>query len=253
MAKELPYFQFEPAEYLTKDISFCSLSAQGLFINICAFYWQRECQLTKTQVLRRFNYPDVLKELIQEGIIKTDENENIVIYFLLTQYESIVEKKSNDSEKGKIGNLKRWHKDIYDKFLKKELSLNDALAIAKESGSDNLAIAKTSQIREDKIKEDKINNIEQRKLKFASTLKPYINLYGKELLNEFYKYWTEPNKSNTKFKQELEKTWSLERRLDTWAKNDINFNKNKNGKSNITDTEQFKNLTKTIRSTGDRI
>ena len=24
MAKELPYFQFEPAEYLTKDISFCS-------------------------------------------------------------------------------------------------------------------------------------------------------------------------------------------------------------------------------------
>ena len=37
MAKELPYFQFEPAEYLTKDISFCSLSAQGLFINICCF------------------------------------------------------------------------------------------------------------------------------------------------------------------------------------------------------------------------
>ena len=28
MAKELPYFKFEPAEYLTKDISFCSLSAQ---------------------------------------------------------------------------------------------------------------------------------------------------------------------------------------------------------------------------------
>ena len=253
MAKELPYFQFEPAEYLTKDISFCSLSAQGLFINICSFYWQRECQLTKTQVLRRFNYPDVLKELIQEGIIKTDENENIVIYFLLTQYESIVEKKSNDSEKGKIGNLKRWHKDIYDKFIKKELSLNDALAIAKESGGDSLAIAKKSQIREDKIKEDKINNIDERKLKFAYTLKPFIDLYGKELINEFYKYWTEPNKSNTKFKQELEKTWSLERRLDTWAKNDNNFNKNKNGKSNITDTEQFKNLTKTIRSTGDRI
>ena len=99
----------------------------------------------------------------------------------------------------------------------------------------------------------KINNIDERKLKFASTLKPFIDLYGKDLLNEFYKYWTEPNKSNTKFKQELEKTWSLERRLDTWAKNDNNFNKNKNGKSNITDTEQFKNLTKTIRSTGDRI
>jgi hypothetical protein len=156
MAKELPYFQFEPAEYLTKDISFCSLQAQGLFINICAFYWQRECNLTKAQVLRRFNYPDVLKELIEEGIIKADENNNIVISFLLTQYEEIIEKKSNDSEKGKIGNLKRWHKDIYNRFIKKELSLKEALEIAKASGGDSLAIAKTSQIREDKIKEDEI-------------------------------------------------------------------------------------------------
>jgi hypothetical protein len=100
---------------------------------------------------------------------------------------------------------------------------------------------------------DKINNIEQRKLKFASTLKPYVEVYGKDLLRDFYNYWTEPNKSNTKFKQELEKTWSLERRLETWSKNDTNFNKNKNEKSNITNTEQFKDLTKAIRSSGDRI
>lgn len=156
MAKELPYFQFEPAEYLTKDISFCSLSAQGLFINICAFYWQRECNLTKAQVLRRFNYPDVLKELIDECIIKFDENENIVISFLLNQYNEIIGKKSNDSEKGKIGNLKRWHKDIYEKFKKQELSLNEALEIAKKSGGDTLAIAKTSHIREDNIREEEI-------------------------------------------------------------------------------------------------
>jgi len=74
----------------------------------------------------------------------------------------------------------------------------------------------------------KINNIDERKLKFASTLKPFIDIYGKDFLNDFYKYWTEPNKSNTKFKQELEKTWSLQRRLETWAKNDKNFKKNVN-------------------------
>lgn len=116
-------------------------------------------------------------------------------------------------------------------------------------------VTPTEQV-EEKEKEKvqvKNNNIDERKLKFASTLKPFVDLYGKELLNEFYKYWTEPNKSNTKFKQELEKTWSLERRLDTWAKNDNNFNKNKNGKSNITDTDEFKNIAKAIRSTGNRI
>lgn len=156
MAKELPYFKFEPAEYLTKDISFCSLEAQGLFINICSYYWQRECQLTKKQIIKRFNYPEILKELIDEKIIKCDEDENITISFLYIQFNEIEDKKNNDSEKGKIGNLKRWHKDIYNKFINKEISLNEALVIAKTSGSDTLAIAKTSQIREDKIREDKI-------------------------------------------------------------------------------------------------
>ena len=69
------------------------------------------------------------------------------------------------------------------------------------------------------------NNIEERKLKFATTLQPYLLTYGKSFLNDFYKYWTEPNKSNSKFKMELEKTWSLERRFETWAKNEKNFNK----------------------------
>lgn len=70
---------------------------------------------------------------------------------------------------------------------------------------------------------DNVNNIDSRKLKFASTLEPYLNKFGRELLNDFYAYWTEPNKSNTKFKQELEKTWDLNRRLETWAKNDKYF------------------------------
>lgn len=62
-----------------------------------------------------------------------------------------------------------------------------------------------------------INNIEERKLKFASTLEPFKLKYGRDLLNQFYKYWTQPNKSNTKFKQELEQTWQLSYRLETWS------------------------------------
>ncbi len=67
--------------------------------------------------------------------------------------------------------------------------------------------------------------IDERKLKFADTLKPFVEKYGKDLLNSFYKYWTQPNRSNTKFKQELEKTWQLDYRLETWAKNDKTFGK----------------------------
>jgi hypothetical protein len=71
----------------------------------------------------------------------------------------------------------------------------------------------------------KVNNIEERKLKFASTLQIFLPQYGREVLNEFYGYWTEPNKSNTKFRQELEKTWDLNRRLERWTKSDFSKGK----------------------------
>ena len=43
------------------------------------------------------------------------------------------------------------------------------------------------------------------------------------MINEFVDYWTEPNRSNTKFKQEGEKTWDSAKRLKRWSDN--NFNK----------------------------
>ena len=76
------------------------------------------------------------------------------------------------------------------------------------------------------------NNIDSRKLKFSQSLKPFLDLYGKDMLNNFYEYWTEENKSNTKFKQELQKTWNLKSRLERWSKNDFNSDK-KSNESNI--------------------
>lgn len=43
--------------------------------------------------------------------------------------------------------------------------------------------------------------------------------FPKNTLQEFYDYWTEPNKSGTKMRWELEKTWDLKRRLQRWANN----------------------------------
>jgi hypothetical protein len=61
--------------------------------------------------------------------------------------------------------------------------------------------------------------IEERKQKFAISLNPYLEKYGREFLNDFYLYWTEPTLNNKKLKYELEKTWSLDRRLSTWETN----------------------------------
>jgi hypothetical protein len=137
MAKELPYFQFEPAEYLTKDISFCSLSAQGLFINICSFYWQRQCDLSKDQFLRRFNYLNEFEELIKEGVIDVI-NEKIFIKFLDIQYLKATEFSKEQSRKGSLGGRP---KKPSESQIKPELKPNES---------------QTKAIREEKIREEEI-------------------------------------------------------------------------------------------------
>ena len=102
MAKELPYFQFEPAEYLTKDVSFCSLSAQGLFINICSYYWQRNCNLTEKQLLKRLDFVNELNELIDEDIIEINDG-FIIIEFLDNQRDKAIQNSKKNTENGKKG------------------------------------------------------------------------------------------------------------------------------------------------------
>jgi len=144
MAKELPYFQFEPAEYLTKDISFCSLSAQGLFINVCSYYWQRQCDLSKEQFLRRFNYPVEFNELVKEGVIDI-QNDKIVIKFLFTQYLKATNKSVVNSGNGaKGGRPKKPNENPIESEIKPK---------------ENPIESKSKGIREDNIIEDKEDEI----------------------------------------------------------------------------------------------
>lgn len=69
-----------------------------------------------------------------------------------------------------------------------------------------------------------INNIEERKQKFVESLQPYLKTYGPDMLNDFYGYWTEHGEKDKKFKAEKQTSFSIERRLETWKKNDNKFN-----------------------------
>lgn len=141
MAKELPYFQFEPAEYLTKDISFCSLAAQGLFINICSLYWQRSCALNKTQILRRFSYENEFNELLSEGVIDLD-GEDINIKFLDIQMSKVLETSKINSANGAKGGRPK-------KPIKTETKPN-------VNPNVNPNESETKGIREDKIRKEDI-------------------------------------------------------------------------------------------------
>lgn len=60
----------------------------------------------------------------------------------------------------------------------------------------------------------------KRKDEFGKTLVPYMEKYGKEMIRAFFDYWGELNKSETKMRYEMQKTWEVNLRLATWAKNE---------------------------------
>jgi hypothetical protein len=76
--------------------------------------------------------------------------------------------------------------------------------------------------------EEKRRLMKSRQDAFYQSLVPHVGQYGKEMIRAFFNYWSEPNKSQTKFKQEMEITWEIGGRLATWEKNQYKFSKGKN-------------------------
>jgi hypothetical protein len=60
-----------------------------------------------------------------------------------------------------------------------------------------------------------------RKLKFSENLKPFLEKYSKDMLNDFYLYWTEHGENDKKMKFEKQTSFGLSQRLAYWNKNDF--------------------------------
>lgn len=56
-----------------------------------------------------------------------------------------------------------------------------------------------------------------RKEKFYASLVPFVDKYGKDMIRDFFDYWSEMNRSKTKMRYEQQATWELALRLKTWA------------------------------------
>ena len=228
MAKELPYFQFEPAEYLTGNISFCSLKTQGLFINLCSYYWQRSCNLTKQQLLKRLDFKDELEELLSENVIEIYDD-IIKIKFLDEQISKATMQSKANSLNGSKGGRPKKESQIKPKSNPIETEIKP-----KQKPIES----QLKGIREDKIIEDKIIEdksildkktltVDDRKNTFSLHAKSFNNIYEDNLIQEFIDYWTETNPAGTKMNFELKKTFQINLRLKRWHSNgyDKPFNK----------------------------
>lgn len=98
-------------------------------------------------------------------------------------------------------------------------------ATTNESSKDNNISNNNININRESV-EAKASTLELRKEKFGESLIPFVEKYGKAMIRAFFDYWTEPNRSQTKMRFELQKTWETSRRLATWASRET-FSKSK--------------------------
>ena len=189
MAKELPFFKFEPSEWDNGNIQMCSREAKGLFIDICSIYWSRIGDLPYALALHKYcnNDPTLIQELEKNEIIIT-KDDKIHIQFLddqLEEFKSISEKRRKNAQK-------RWSKDT------------NANEVQLHSNS--------NAIREEKRREEKKRE-EKKRFSFKNELLKYG--FDSDLVDDWMKVRKDKKASNTKtafkaFISEIEKNTNFD-------------------------------------------
>lgn len=152
-------------------------------------------------------YINTLHELVEWGFIK------------------MIEKSKNQYSSNIIA-LSNFNKAL-DKALDKALIKHGS----KQRESTDQSIDSIDKQRT-KNKEQ-LNNITKRSLNFKNEISQYQKDYDSNLLNNFFEYWSEPNKSKTKMKFEQQKTWDLNRRIKRWSASNFNSNSSQTKKHEI--------------------
>jgi hypothetical protein len=192
MAKELPYFKFEPNEWENGNIQIFTHQEKGVFIDLCSMYWSRLGDVSYKLAVQKIcgGNANALDSLYENKIFEIIDG-NIYIKFLseqLNEFENTSERNSKIAKEG-------WEK----RRKQKELSESNANALRTQSES--------NAIREEKIREDKIINIDDIYDYFES------NGYKKDVAEKFYNYynlsdWKDSNGKKVKnWKQKAQSVW----------------------------------------------
>tara|TARA_R100000655_G_scaffold4623_3_gene14947 strand:+ start:1013 stop:1774 length:762 start_codon:yes stop_codon:yes gene_type:complete len=149
--------------------------------------------------------PSILKQVIEDFDLFVTEDG----CFYSRRLNNHIEEINNKSSIAKQNAKKRW---------------NNATVMQQHSNSN------ASKVKYTKEDNTKLNNILIRLEAFQKTVFDIkdIDINDKKA---FVDYWTEANKSGTKMRFEMEKTWDLKRRLSRW----VNSSFNKKEKSRFPD------------------
>lgn len=186
MSKELPYYRFTVSEWLNDDISLESYEVKGVFIDVCAWYWFKDCSIDIATLKKRFKDAiKTLESLFELGIIKVGEDgETVQIKFLDEQYDTLSNKRQKYVEAGRKGGLKRASNA--QATLKQRSSYKD-----KDKDKDNNKNILMSELSDS----DDLNEYENIALSFWELCKANMLQFGiksTDLERAKYKSWVDP-------------------------------------------------------------
>jgi len=108
-------------------------------------------------------------------------------------------------------------------------------------------------------KDNNVNNVNKlkvhtKKITYILNNKKYLEKYGKPLLQAFVDYWTEQNTNGNRMKYQMEKTFDIDKRLNTWSNNDYDglWKKHKEDKINAEQDEYLRNAEKNAYKPDDQ-
>ena len=185
--KELPYFKFEPAEWVIGDISLLDYEIKGLFIDICCFYWMKVGAIDKQMLNKRFaNAEQMLNKLFDEKIIKIDaKKEKVCIEFLDVQLAKFMQLSEIRSDAGKQGG--------------KAKQANAKQMLSKSKANDN--------IKEEKRIEEIIYTFDHLKINKEDFEKLKLEYTEKQIYEVFEKIQNYKNNKNYKSLYLTAKNW----------------------------------------------
>lgn len=71
-------------------------------------------------------------------------------------------------------------------------------------------------------------NMDRRKQAFSCLIEPHLKKYGREMCNQFFKYWTEHSIGHKKMRFEKEKSFDVSKRLARWSRQNQGTEQNTN-------------------------
>ena len=112
MAKELPYFRFTPQEWQNGDISLETYQLKGFFMDLCSYYWVKDCTISLEMVNKKFKGDeDLISSLIDLEIIYHDTETGFInISFLNEQFDILSELRTKRQDAGRKGGNKKASK-----------------------------------------------------------------------------------------------------------------------------------------------